>query len=80
MANPAEHKLTGRHLGETARALKFQMETINGRPFVECCPDQKDTQWFPLTQIVNITKAAPTSDDPDAITVKHWIMREKGLV
>lgn len=80
MPNPADHKLTGRHLGETARALKFQIETINGNPFDAEAMDKGNTHWFPLTQVVNITKAALSSNDLDQITVKNWIMREKGLV
>jgi hypothetical protein len=65
--------ITGYHLGETERAVKFSIHAVAGEEI------DPDVQWFPLSQIKSITRATQGSQR-DTLVVKQWIARQKGLV
>jgi len=71
-----DYTLQGKNLGETAKALKFEIEGINGAP-VDVEPK---AQWFPLSQIKSITTATPDSDKQDEIKVSEWILMKKEII
>ena len=78
MSRPGEtlYTLGGANLGETAKALRFRIDTINGAP----ADVEPATQWFPLSHIRTMTTAAPDSEDADEIKVMEWILIQKEII
>ena len=66
--------ITGTHLGESAKAVKFQINDISGEPV-----DPPQTTWFPFSQVQRITMSA-TEVGKDCLVVSEWILKEKGLI
>lgn len=64
----------GTNLGESAKAVKFSINEINGEPF-----DPPKTEWFPFSQIERIFKD-PKSTGNDSLLVTEWICKQKGLI
>ncbi len=85
MTRPEEpiHKISGKHLGESAKAVRFEIHQINGRDttFTDNFGDPiRKTEWFPFSQVKSISTQAPSSDELDEIQVKEWILKQKGLL
>lgn len=79
MTRPGEvtHTLQGYHLGETGKALRFQVLQINGDPLED---GESKTEWFPLSQVRSITRAAQGSGEMDNIKVTEWILTAKEMI
>lgn len=79
MTHPGEvtHTLQGYHLGETGKALRFQVFQINGETFND---GEAKTEWFPLSQVRSITRAAQGSGEMDNIKVTEWILTAKEMI
>lgn len=81
MATPAtkiaqkNYTLQGYNLGETGKAVKFEIHQINGTPL-----EHPKSEWFPFSQMKSSTKAAPGSDEFDNLVVSEWICKQKSLV
>ena len=71
------HVLTGEIKAETGKALLIHCTEIDGNPWD---PETPKSHWIPYSQITTITKQAPESELPDSVTVKRWILQQKGLV
>jgi hypothetical protein len=71
--------LKGTRLGETEKAVKFVIDEINGLPWDCEAQDLPRAQWFPLSQVVNMS-TSPHGDGEDTITVKAWIMQQKEII
>ena len=67
--------LYGVNMGETAKAIKFHIESVEETPL-----DPPQTLWFPLSQLSSITTAPAGSGEQDRIKVADWILRQKGLI
>lgn len=67
--------LTGRNLGRTARAVRFEIEKINGA-VVEL---DSSIHWFPLSQVVDEQECVGP-EELDTLTVKQWIMQQKEII
>lgn len=66
--------VVGNHLGESAKAVKFECKEIDGTPL-----DSPKTEWFPLSQVNKIFRD-PVSQDTDYLMASQWILEQKGLV
>jgi hypothetical protein len=70
--------LSGTIGAETEKAILF---TVHGVDSEEVEPKK---EWFPLSQVKSITRAAVTEaieeQEEDVIVVKEWICKQKGLV
>lgn len=64
----------GTNLGESAKAVKFRIDTIDGEPLLEA-----KTEWFPFGQISKTFKD-PVNEGTDYLVVSEWILKQKGLV
>ena len=72
------HVLTGTIKAETGKALLMHCDTIDGNPWEL---GQLRGHWIPYSQINKITKPAPGClTELDSITVKRWILQQKGIV
>lgn len=65
--------LSGYHMGESAKAVKFDVHEIDGTPV-----NPTTTQWFPFSQVKAIVKNR--GEELDTLTVKEWILEQKGLL
>ena len=80
---PAEptYTLRGRNLGETAKAVRFKVESITrDSTKEEMEEDPPRTEWFPFSQIVRTEIAAQESGELDVIVVKEWILSQKSML
>jgi len=69
------HTIEGRHIGESAKAVKFRVEIVAGEVLGE-----PRNEWFPFSQMLKSSKAAPNSTELDTLVVSEWILNEKGLL
>ena len=69
------YTLKGYHLGETAKAVHFEVHEIHGRKL-----EIPKKEWFPFSQMKSSLKAAPDSGEFDEIVVKEWILKAKNLL
>lgn len=79
------HTLQGFIHRETERAILFEPHQLNGSP-LEVDP-KPARHWFPISQCRSITRAAPVPPDDDTgeieydnLTVKEWLLKEKGIM
>ena len=73
---PANHySLQGYIRSESAKAIQFEIESINGNPI----KSEETVQWFPLSQTKSIFRSSG-SEEQDCIVVTTWIMEAKELV
>lgn len=82
MSRPSEptYTLTGHHLGESAKAVKFQVFSIKrDSTGEELEQEDQKTQWFPFSQIQKITRSEDP-EDMDTLTVKEWILIQKEMI
>ena len=66
--------ITGTHLAESAKAIKFQVLKIDGTPI-----DPPKTEWFPFSQVRKIFKN-PHATGEDYLMATEWICKAKELV
>lgn len=69
------HTIEGTCLGDTAKASKFRVEIVAGEVLSE-----PKTEWFPISQIQRIIRAAPGSDELDQMICNEWILKQKGYL
>lgn len=71
---PAGHyNLGGNILGESPKAIKFEVVSINGLPI-----DTYKTEWFPKSQIKSTVRGVELGEDN--ICVTEWLYSVKDLV
>lgn len=75
MRTTETHTLGGSYIRETAKALQFQVETIDGQ-LIE--GGELKTEWFPFSQVSQIFKSKDAGEDK--IVVSKWICEQKELV
>ena len=72
--------LTGTHLGESSKAVRFSFHTIKenatGKDISHY--DPPETHWFPLSQVTTINRGAIGEDD--YIIAKRWILIQKEIL
>lgn len=66
--------ITGTKICETGKAVKFDTTHISGEPL-----EKPRTEWFPFSQIEKMF-TDPATTGNDTLTVKEWILKEKGMV
>ena len=66
--------IKGTHMGESAKAVKFSINEIEGEVF-----DPPKTEWFPFSQITRIFKD-PNSVGNDSLMASEWLCKQKGLI
>lgn len=66
--------LGGKRLRETDKAVHFYVESVSGSPVYN-----PRAEWFPFSQMAK-SKTDPVGDEEDTITVKEWIVKQKGLL
>ncbi len=76
------HKIEGKILRETDRAILMQCEKIDGNDWD---PQKSKSQWFPISQVGSLTRGLmhpsnPNLDEPDVAKVKRWILQTKGII
>ena len=71
------HAVRGYIRGETEKAILIALNKINEDEVTE---DDARTTWFPLSQVISITRAAPGSSELDVLVVKEWILKQKDLI
>lgn len=69
------HTLEGIQGISTGKAVQFTIQAIDD---VELSEPYK-TEWFPFSQVTNMIKS-PNEEDCDTLTVKEWILEQKGLM
>lgn len=67
--------LKGTKLGETAKAVRFSFQEINGAPI-----EDTRIEWFPFSQVTQMTYDPKGVSGEDTIRVKEWILMEKGII
>lgn len=74
-AKETTYLLKGTKLGETAKAVRFSFNEINGA-------QQEDSrvEWFPFSQVTQMTYDPKGVSGEDTIRVKEWILMEKGII
>ena len=74
------YTLTGTHLGESSKAVRFSFHTIkeNATGVDISHYDPPEVHWFPLSQVTTINKGDIGEDD--YIIVKRWIMIQKEIL
>lgn len=66
--------VTGNNLGESAKAIRFEITHISGEPL-----EKPVVTWFPISQTRKIFKN-PNVTGEDTLTVTEWIMIQKELI
>lgn len=66
--------VTGTYLGESAKAIQFNITQIGSTPL-----DKPITTWFPFSQIEKIYKS-PKEIGKDYLVVSEWILIQKDLL
>jgi len=66
--------VTGSRLGETGKAVKFEIQKIGEIPV-----EPSITTWFPFSQ-VDKSFTNPNETNNDYLIVSEWILKEKGLL
>lgn len=66
--------VTGNKLGETGKAVRFQILEVSGVPL-----EHPRTEWFPFSQIDKMF-TDPNEVGKDYLIVSEWILQEKGIV
>ena len=74
------YTLTGTHLGESSKAVRFSFHTIkeNATGVDIKHYDSPETHWFPLSQITKIHQGL--ADGDDYIIAKRWILIQKEIL
>ena len=69
--------VTGRHVGESAKAVRFIIHTVSGFDL-----EKPQAEWFPLSQITKIHKSPDTTAErpEDYIVCSEWICKQKKLI
>ena len=79
MANISEAKpVRGYILRSTDKAIHFEIHEVNGLSVIDEYGDPQ-AEWFPISQITSITKAADPQEQ-DEIMVKDWLLKTKDLL
>jgi len=73
-SNEVVYTLTGNNLGESEKAVKFEVFQLSGTDL-----DSPITQWFPKSQIRKMFRD-PNTPNTDWIIVTEWILRQKQMV
>jgi len=68
------YRIKGNNLSETPKAIKFEVQSIDGVKL-----DEPKTEWFPFSQISS-TLTDPSKQDCDEILASAWICKTKGIV
>lgn len=77
------HKLVGRIITETDKAILFHCNEIDGN---EWDPAHPRRNWFPISQVGTISRGKryideeDKADEADTVTIKRWILQQKGIV
>ena len=66
--------LTGTHIAESTKAIRFRVDKISGEPL----PETK-VEWFPFSQVEKITQNPDTTGE-DTLVVSEWICKAKSLI
>ena len=66
--------LTGTHIAESTKAIRFRVDSISGEPLTE-----SKTEWFPLSQVEKITIKQDVVGE-DILVVSEWICKAKELL
>jgi len=76
MSRPGDKfiNLSGKILGETAKAIRFSVEGVAGKRLGQ---SQYRTVWFPLSQVNSIVHQPPHSTEDDTLKVSEWIWKQK---
>lgn len=69
----------GYNLGESALAIRFECHTVNGRQVETESGHNIQIEWFPLSQIKSLYKAADAME-MDNIQVAEWLLQKKDLL
>lgn len=71
------HIISGYHLGETGKAVRFCIHEVAGETVEE---QNGKTEWFPLSQVRKMTRSPAGSNEYDTLTVTEWILNAKELI
>lgn len=76
MSRPGDKfiNLSGKILGETAKAIRFSVEGVAGKRLGQ---SQYRTVWLPLSQVNSIVHQPPHSTEDDTLKVSEWIWKQK---
>ena len=66
--------LTGTHLGESAKAIRFRVTQVGNDPL-----DPPKCEWFPFSQVEKI-HTDKNLEGADWIMVSEWICKQKELI
>ena len=67
--------ITGRYLGETAKAVRFAVHQVNGEHLLT-----PQSEWFPFSQIERSCIDPEGTEATDYLIISEWIAKQKDLL